>query len=115
MVKKTIKTVLGIKSPEPAQEYDKNCPFHGEITVKSETLTGVVVKKDANRSATIEWERSVPVPKYERNLIRRSRVRVHNPECINAEIGQKVLVARSKPISKTKHFVILKVLDANEQ
>lgn len=104
--------VLGVKAPErkKAEVHDKNCPFYGSMNVKKETFTGTVVKRDAHGTATIEWFRPIFVPKYERNEIRRSRIRAHNPTCISAEVGQKVLVARTRPISKSKHHVIIKVL-----
>ena len=107
------KEILGIPAPERASDsnnYDKKCPFTGKLSVKKETLEGVVVKRDSNRSATIEWSRPVPVPKYERVTMRRSRLRVHNPPSIDAQVGQKVLVARTRPLSKTKNHVIIKIL-----
>lgn len=103
------KEVLGIKAPSDPGVYDKNCPFYGSIGVKGETFVGVLIKKDANHSATIQWKRFVAVPKYERSESRTSTMRVHNPLSVNAQIGDKVLVARTRPISKTKHHVILKV------
>jgi len=102
--------LLGVKAPKEKCT-DKKCPFHGEINLKRELFKGIVVKKDINRSATIEWNRSHYIPKYERYEMRRSRIRVHNPTCINAEIGQEVLVARTRPLSKMKHHIIIKVLE----
>ena len=107
--------VLGIKvSSKKPETYDKNWPFHGEMAVKKETFVGTVIKKDTHGSATIEWSRTMSVPKYERSEIRTSKMRVHNPVCINAEIGQKVLVAKTRPISKSKHHTILKVFKEKE-
>ena len=104
--------LLGAKAPKMVEgESDINCPFHGKINVKNETIVGVVVKRDIHGTATIEWKRSIFVPKYERSQIKTRRLRVHNPACINAEIGQKVLAARTRPISKTKHHVIIKVFE----
>ncbi|MBI2125230.1 30S ribosomal protein S17 [Candidatus Woesearchaeota archaeon] len=113
----TRKEVLGIPAPERAYDskyYDKNCPFTGGLAVKKELLTGRVVKKDTNKSATIEWFSSHYVPKYERFELRKSRLRVHNPPCLDAQIGQSVLVAKSRPISKTKHHVIIQVLEGGK-
>jgi len=90
---------------------DGKCPFHGEILVKRELLKGKVIKKDVSRSATIEWFRPFFVKKYERYEVRRYRLRTHNPSCINAAIGDEVLVAKTRPLSKTKHHIILQVLD----
>lgn len=100
--------LFGVKAPEK-NCMDKKCPFHGEINVKGEFLKGKVVKKDINRSATVEWFRTQYIPKYERYQIRRSRLRTHNPACINAAIGQSVLLAKTRPLSKTKNHVILQV------
>ncbi len=108
------KTILGVQAPKAeakaAVALDKNCPFYGELNVKKASLVGTIIKKDAHGTATIEWERSRFVPKYERFEFRRSRIRVHNPASINAQIGEKVLVARTRPIRKTKHHVIIKVI-----
>ena len=104
----TPRVVLGVTAP-PEACTDKKCPFHGEILVKRELYPGKVIKRDSNRSATIEWNRTYYVPKYERYELRRSRMRVHNPACLNAQIGQEVLVAKTRPLSKTKHHVIIQL------
>lgn len=98
--------LLGANAPDK-ECTDKKCPFHGEITVKEEIFTGKVVKKDLNRSATIEWEKSSYVPKYERYEVRRKRLRVHNPACLDARVGDIVVAAKTRPLSKTKHHVII--------
>ena len=102
------KEIFGMKSPKK-ECTDKKCPFHGEINVKKGLLYGKIIKKDIHRSATIEWHRQFYVPKYERYELRRSRLHVHNPACIDAGVGQEVLVARTRPLSKLKHHVILGV------
>ena len=113
MTQKTKNEVLGVKAPKEVCT-DKKCPFHGQIAVKKEFFTGTIIKKDISHSATLEWSKSVYVPKYERYEVKRSRMRVHNPACINANIGQKVLVAKTRPLSKMKDHVILKVIDDGE-
>ena len=107
------KMVLGVEAPKKAfasENHDENCPFTGNLAVKNELIRGIVVKKDISKSATIEWTRSIYVPKYERYELRKSRMRVHNPPCIDAQIGQEVVAARTRPISKTKHHVIIKII-----
>ena len=104
-----IKEIFGFKAPNKSCT-DKKCPFHGEINVKKEFIKGKIVKKDINHSATIEWSRSSYVPKYERYEVKRSKMRTHNPECIDAEVGQMVVVAKTRPLSKMKHFVIIQII-----
>ena len=108
--------VLGVKAPKSKGTVpDKKCPFYGEISVKKELVTGTVVKRDTSRSATIEWNKSSYVPKYERYAMKRSRMRVHSPTCLDAQIGQEVVVARTRPLSKTKNHVIIKVITENKK
>ncbi|MBI2112335.1 30S ribosomal protein S17 [Candidatus Woesearchaeota archaeon] len=102
--------IFGMKAPKEACT-DSKCPFHGDINVKKELLRGVVVRKDINHTATITWFRQKSVPKYERFEVRRSRLRVHNPACINANIGDNVVVARTRPLSKTKNHSIIGLLE----
>ncbi len=103
--------ILGLNAPK-RECTDKKCPFHGDINVKNELFKGKIIKKDISRSATIEWFRPYYVPKYERYETRRSRMRVHNPACIDAQVGDRVLVSRTRPLSKVKNHVILKVLES---
>ena len=95
------KEIFGIKAPTKDCT-DKNCPFHGQVNVKKEFVRGTVIKRDSHGSATIEWERSYFIPKYERYATKKAKLRVHNPHCIDAQVGQKVLAARSRPLSKSK-------------
>ncbi len=48
--------------------------------------------------------------KYERYEKKRTKLHVHNPECIDANIGDIVRIAETRPISKTKNFVIIENL-----
>lgn len=102
------KEILGAQAPNKDCT-DKKCPFHGQLSVKKELLKGKIIKKDSNRSATIEWFRPYYIPKYERYEMRRSRMHVHNPACVEAEIGDNVIAARTRPLSKTKNHVIISV------
>ena len=106
--------ILGVKAPKKKCT-DQKCPFHGQINVKKEIFKGKVIKKDINRSATIEWSKSSYVQKYERYEIKRSRMRVHNPACIDANLGQEVLVARTRPLSKEKNHVIIQIIEIEEK
>ena len=103
---------IGIKVRTPKKSCDDNkCPFHGNITVRGRIFIGVVVSKDLNKTATVLWSRTVNLPKYERSEKRRTRIRVHNPPCINAKINDTVKIAETKPLSKTKHFVIIECIE----
>jgi len=87
---------------------DPHCGVHGGLLSRGRQFTGTVTASRAQKTVTIEWTRKHFLPKFERYEIRRSRVKAHNPECINAKKGDKVLIGEVRPISKTKSFVILK-------
>ena len=107
---KTKKTI-GIKVNAPTKECtDKKCPYHGNLKVRGRTFTGIVLKKDVHRSATVEWTRKIKIAKYERFEKKRTRIHVHNPPCIDASEGDIVTVMECRPLSKTKNFVIIENL-----
>lgn len=89
---------------------DHKCPAHGAVKIRGRTFAGKVIAAKMLRTATIEWERSHLVPKYERYETRRTRIKAHNPSCVEAKEGDRVVIRECRPLSKTKHFVILKKL-----
>lgn len=109
------KKQIGIEIDFPKKDCDdKKCPFHGSLKLRGRTFTGKVSSKNTHKSAVIEWKRQAKIKKYERIETKRSKVSVHNPSCIDANKGDEVLIAETRPISKTKKFVILKVMKKNE-
>nr|MCK4930039.1 30S ribosomal protein S17 [Nanoarchaeota archaeon] len=102
---------IGLKVPAPSKVCsDKKCPFHGSIRVRGKIFLGLVISDKMARTVTVTWPGRRYVPKYERYEKRRSKLKAHNPECINARKGDVVLIAETRPLSKTKHFVVVKVL-----
>lgn len=86
---------------------DKKCPFHGKISLRGRIFTGIIVSSKAHKTATVEWVRKQHIPKYERYEKKRTKIHVHNSPCINAHKGDKVKIMETRPLSKTKHFVII--------
>lgn len=102
---------IGLKVPSPSKTCtDKKCPFHGSTSIRGQSFTGLVTSDKMARTVTVTWAGRRYVPKYERYEKRRSKVKAHNPECINARKGDVVILAETRPLSKTKHFVVVKVL-----
>jgi len=99
---------IGINVEKPKESCrDNKCPFHGSLKIRGRSFSGLVVTTDLHKSVTVEWERKFFIAKYERYEKRRSRVRAHNPSCINAKEGDLVTIHECRPLSKTKHFVII--------
>ena len=99
---------IGVESPKEKCE-DRHCPFHGEIKVRGRIFKGNVIRKSPHKTIVVEWPRSYYIQKYERYEKRRSRVKAHNPKCLDVEVGDKVVIAETRPISKTKNFVVVKI------
>ena len=102
---------IGLKVRRPASECgDKKCPFHGTLGVRGQVIEGKVVSTKAQRTAIVEREYSHYVPKFERYERRHSRIAAYKPDCIDAKQGDMVRIAECRPLSKTKHFVVVEVL-----
>ncbi|WP_458205791.1 30S ribosomal protein S17 [Haladaptatus sp. NG-SE-30] len=99
---------LGLNVPEPEETCsDENCPFHGSLAVRGQVLEGEVASTDMEKTVVVEREYDVTVPKYDRQMKRRSRVPAHAPECLALEVGDTVRIAETRPLSKTKSHVVV--------
>ncbi|MBR9678371.1 MAG: 30S ribosomal protein S17 [Nanoarchaeota archaeon] len=98
--------IQGIKPPKDKCT-DKKCPFHGNLKVRGRTFQGTVASTKMNKSAVITWSRVVKIPKYERYMRKKTRVTAHVSPCMQIKEGDKVLIGETRPISKTKKFVVL--------
>lgn len=99
---------FGVTPPEhePA-EYDAHCPFFGTVSARGRVLSGTVVAAKMSRTITVIVNRRHFLPKFERYEKRRTRLLVHNPPSVNAQVGDTVRIVETRPISKTKHFVVI--------
>ena len=102
---------IGIEAKPPKRICDdKKCPWHGTLSIRGKVLEGIVVSTRAQKTAIIEREYLHYVPKYERYERRHSRIVAYKPECIDVAVGDKVKIAECRPLSKTKHFVVVENL-----
>lgn len=105
--KEKIHRDIGIPVKQPSRVCkDKRCPFHGNLSIRGRIFEGVLKSKH-NSTAKVEWEYLIKIPKYERYEKRRTRVYAHIPPCIDVKQGDKVRIAECRPLSKTKHFVVI--------
>ena len=102
-MKKTEARNIGVAAGVPSHKCkDAKCPFHGSLTVRGRQLTGTIVSTKMRKTAVIEFDRLYFLPKYERYEKRRTKLKVHNPECISAKDGYKSLVQRKDSRKKWK-------------
>ena len=99
---------IGIPIAAPERECkDIRCPWHGQIPIRGRVFKGTVRSAKSHNTAIIEWGYNRFLSKYERYQRQKSRITAHNPPCIRAREGDSVVAAECRPISKTKHFVIV--------
>lgn len=89
---------------------DKNCPFHGSVRLRGRSFRGTVVSTRMYKTATVEWVWKKHLPKFERSEKRRTKIHAHLPQCLDIKAGDRVVLTECRPLSKTKHFVIVKKL-----
>ena len=89
---------------------DPRCPIHGQLKTRGRTFQGKVTSANMQKSITIEIERSFLIKKYQRYEKRYTKIKAHNPECLNAKKGDLVEIEECRPLSKTIAFVVTKII-----
>ena len=80
------------------------------MTDKIRTLQGRVVSDKMDKSITVAIERKVKHPIYGKIIVRTTKLHVHdeNNEC---GIGDLVLLMETRPLSATKRWRLVEVLE----
>ena len=106
------KKTIGLEVTLPKEKCDdQHCPFHASFPVRGRMQTGEVIKKKAAKTVLVSWTRLFYIPKYQRYEKRISKVLAHLPDCLDSiQLGDKVKIIESRPISKSKNFVVLEKL-----
>lgn len=76
-----------------------------EISKRPQTFTGTVVKTAMKDTATVRVDRFVKHPKFKKYFVRSKKYLVHDPGN-TAQVGDKVTIVATRPISKMKRFKI---------
>jgi small subunit ribosomal protein S17 len=85
-----------------------------DIKEHGRTFKGTVTSDKMTKTVTVEFERRHFVPKYERYERRSTTIKAHNPEEIDAREGDVVVIQETRPISKTKSFIVTEITQRNE-
>jgi small subunit ribosomal protein S17 len=73
------------------------------------TQIGIVVSDKAAKTRSIEIERTYRHAKYDRVLKRKSKFAAHDENNVS-KMGDKVKIMQSRPMSKTKRWVVIEVI-----
>ncbi len=73
-------------------------------------LIGVVRSKTGDKSVKVVYEYKIPHPLYKKEIRRKTTVHVHD-EKNDSNVGDKVKIMATRPISKLKRWRITEVLE----
>ena len=80
-----------------------------KIPERSPRRVGIVESDARDKTRKVSIRFSVRHPKYGKYIRRRTRLQVHD-ENNTSRVGDRVEIAECRPISKTKSWVLLRVL-----
>ncbi|MDO8741905.1 MAG: 30S ribosomal protein S17 [Candidatus Roizmanbacteria bacterium] len=72
-------------------------------------LTGQVVSTKMTKTVVVMVERKFRHPVYHKVIVRHKKYKAHN-EKLDLKLGDTVQIEETKPISKDKHFIVIKKL-----
>ncbi len=76
-------------------------------------ITGTVIKKAGDKTATVLVERKVLHPRYRKTVKRFTKYLVHD-EKNDINVGDTVSAIECRPLSKTKSFRLLEIIKRGE-
>lgn len=78
------------------------------------SVIGTVISNKMHKTIVVKVERKVKDPRYGKYVKRYSKMKAHD-DANTCQIGDLVSIKQSRPLSKTKHWVLDRVLEKNEQ
>ena len=81
---------------------------------RTRVVTGKVVSNKMDKTVTVMVERREKHPVYGKYLTRSSKIHAHD-ESNKCNIGDTVTVAESRPISKSKTWRLLEIIESAAQ
>lgn len=107
---------IGIPNVEPPEKTcdDRNCPFHGNLSVRGRVMEGTVTSTMMYKTIVFQTDYLSLIKKYARYERRRSKKLAHLPPCIEVNVGDIVKVVECRPLSKNVASVVVAVTPAEE-
>ncbi|KAJ8467341.1 hypothetical protein OPV22_029893 [Ensete ventricosum] len=79
------------------------------LTVRAmKVMQGRVVCASSDKTVSVEVVRLAPHPKYKRRVRKKKKYQAHDPDN-QFKVGDYVQLEKSRPISKTKTFIVIPV------
>jgi len=74
------------------------------------TQVGMVISDKMDKTVVVEVKRLVAHPLYHKIIRRRVKIKAHDPQN-TCQVGDKVLLEETRPISRDKHWRIKQILE----
>lgn len=74
-------------------------------------ITGVVMSNKMTKTVSVEISRTFRHPLYHKVVTSRRQVKAHDE--LDCQVGDKVVIVESRPISKTKRWVVQEILSSD--
>ena len=101
---------LPVKEPKKKSvENEANSPFNGSLSIRGKLFEGIVINAKANGTAVIQKESPIYFTKFKRFGRSKNKIHAHIPSNLNIQVGDNVVAAECRPISKSVSFVIVEV------
>ena len=82
---------------------------NSELNTHARTMVGKVISDKMDKTIVVLVERTVKHPKYGKIMRRRTKLHAHD-ENQTSKIGNIVKIRESRPLSKTKSWVLVEVI-----
>ncbi len=101
---------IGLDVKAPAKECaGKHCPFCGNLSIRGKLFEGKVTGNKAKQTITLQKDAPIYFSKFKRYARGTSTIHAHVPDCIDVEIGDRVIAAECRPLSKSVSYVVVEV------
>lgn len=77
---------------------------------QTKTREGIVVSNKMDKTVVVTIERRAPHPKYKKYVRRRLKVKAHDASN-DCGIGDRVLIAETRPLSRDKRWRVRTILE----
>lgn len=77
---------------------------------RRKTEVGTVISDKMDKTVVVRVERLVQHPKYKKVVKRFSKYKAHD-EQNECKVGDKVLIVETRPLSKTKRWRVMRILE----
>jgi small subunit ribosomal protein S17 len=74
---------------------------------KFKEMTGTVLRRSGDKTVAVAVARVVKHPRYQKRQIRNKTYLAHDPKN-SAEVGSRVTIRETRPLSARKHWIIVK-------